>query len=99
MSANPSYRDLYLNSRLPEDGFLASLIMNSPFREDVQWNGYRKGWSATQTYRTDFYVHPKIFDMSDIADIDNSPCYFARKFDSTVDAEIVKYYRDKVMKG
>ena len=98
VSANPSYRDLYLNSRLPEDGFLASLIMNSPFKDNVQWNGYRNNWTATQTYRTDFYVHPKIFDMSDVVDIDNSPCYFARKFDSNLDAEVIEYYRNKVIK-
>lgn len=94
---NPAYRALYLNSRLPEDGFLASLILNSPYKEQVQWDGYRQEWTATQHYRTDFYVHPKVFDSSDISEIDQSPCYFARKFDSCVDSKVIEYYRNKVI--
>ena len=99
VASNSSFKELFLHSRLPEDGFLASLIMNSPFKNNVQFDGYRPGWSATQTYRTDFYVHPKIFTIEDIPNIDNSPCYFARKFDSNVDSQVIEYYKDKVIKG
>lgn len=95
---NPDFVKMYLNTRVPEDGFLGTLIMNSPYKNDVQFNGRKDGWTATQTYHTDIYIHPRTFDNSDIIDIDNSNCYFARKFDSAVDASIIEYYRNKVIK-
>ena len=34
---NPDFKSLYTNTLLPEDGFLATLIMNSGYAKDVIW--------------------------------------------------------------
>lgn len=86
------YRELYADTFIPEDYFLGTLIMNSPFADKVEW---KKGelWSVSPTFHYPFEVHPKVLDSSDIPTIDASGCMFARKFDSKIDSNVINYYK------
>lgn len=90
------YRDAYKNTFLPEDRFLGTLIMNSKYAKNVVWSDNE--WSKTMTYHTPIEVHPKVFTMEDICEIDKSDCFFARKFDSNIDINVINYYKSKIIK-
>lgn len=93
---NSDFRQIFLNTILPEDSFLGTLIMNSPFKDDVVMLSMRK--TATQTFHYPFSVHPRILSMDDVHNIESSDCFFARKFDSKVDGKVIKYFRDTIIK-
>ncbi len=95
ISNNPDFKQIYLNTILPEDSFLGTLIMNSPYKDNVVLLSTRK--TATQTFHYPFSVHPRVLSMIDIHEIESSNCYFARKFDSKVDFEVIEYFRDKII--
>lgn len=91
----PGYKELYSDTLLPEDGFLATLILNSKYADRVVWKNERE--TRTMTYHSAFKVHPKVLGMADVSEIDHSDCFFARKFDSKVDKEVVDYYKQIVI--
>lgn len=96
LKENPKFQNLYSNTYIPEDGFLATIILNSPFAQNVQWED--DVHSKTLTYHTPIKIHPKVFDLTDVKDIEESGCYFARKFDSNVDKKIIDYCKNLIIK-
>lgn len=96
LTSNPGFKELFLNTILPEDRFLGTIIMNSQYSKDVVWDN-DESWSRTQTYHSPFVIHPKVLTMGDIEEIEASNCYFARKFDSSVDLDVIKYFKNKVL--
>ena len=92
---NSDYKKLYADTYLPEDGFLATIIMNSKYAKDVVWSNDTESYSLT--YHSPFIVHPRIYTREDISEIENSPCYFARKFDSKVDSGVIEYFKNKIV--
>ena len=95
LEANPSFKEIFLNTILPEDSFLGTLIMNSPYRKDVVLS--HGNHCVTQTFHYPFTVHPKILTVDDIPQIESSDCYFARKFDSKIDQTVIQYFKNKVI--
>lgn len=102
---DPSFLDLYWNTRLPEDGFLGTLIMNSPYKDAVVWRAgldydyYKYGIERANSLtfmRKIVGVHLPILTCADIKDIENSQCFMARKFDIGQDPEVVDYFLKKV---
>lgn len=104
---NPTFLDLYRNTRLPEDGFLGTLIMNSPYRDAVVWEkeldcdfykygAVRRAVSLT-FMRNLIGVHPPFLTCEDIADIENSQNFMARKFDIGAAPDVVDYFLKKIV--
>lgn len=92
---NKYLRETYSNTFLPEDAFLGTIIMNSEFRDKVQWLNDDK--SYTLTYHSSIYYHPKVLTITDINDIEKSGLFFARKFDSSVDKNVIDYYKNLIL--
>lgn len=70
------------NTYIPDEFFIQTLVMNSPFwntvtfdnRREILWNGGS---------------HPKILTMHDVGRLESSKAFFARKFDDTVDSDVL----------
>ena len=108
LDENPGFLDLYYDTMTPEDGFLGTLIMNSPYRDRVVFKPeldyeivgrepVRRGESLT--FMKKFVgPHPPFLTVEDIPAIESSGCYFARKMDMVRDPEVVQYFEDKLVK-
>lgn len=68
----------------PDEVFVQSIVMNSGFRSRVHPNMRLIDWE-----RREEKSHPHIFRKEDYGMLRGSDCLFARKFDETVDAEII----------
>lgn len=90
---NPGFLDIYKDTYVPEDLFLGTIIMNSPYKDSIMYNGDK---SFTLTYWKDFHhAHMINLSMDDTKEIDSSKCFFARKADLKNQLEFVKYYYHK----
>jgi hypothetical protein len=96
LNINPGFMDLYHNTYLPEDGFLGTILMNSPFKDNVVFDD--DGKSHTLTYWSELVLsHMKTITGDDIKSIEKSGCFFARKFDISTDRDVIDYYVQKIL--
>ena len=63
--------------------YFSTILYNSPFREKMVGNLVHTVWEKEGVH------HPKVFTMNDINNLSLSNKFFARKFDVTVDQEII----------
>lgn len=108
LDSNPGFLDLYWNTRTPEDGFLGTLILNSPYRENVVWKPEmdHKIVRREPVYRGESLTFMKGIDGShvpflteaDITIIENSGCFMARKMDMAKNPDVVQYFVSKIVK-
>ena len=102
MKNNPEYMRLYEKTLLPEDGFLGTMIMNSPYASNVVKDPANTlGRTKSSTYwNSDINlkkeVHMTTITVNSKDAVEASGCWLARKFDSKVDKEIVDYYLNLV---
>ena len=94
---NPWYDDFFKDSLISDEMYFATLYMNLANRKKVisnnnfvyiDWNNPNKSENSS----------PKTFDNSDKANIEASDKFFARKFSTDKDNEIIKYFYQKVIK-
>lgn len=72
-----------------DEFIITTIIMNSPFKDKVVNDNLRHiDWSLGG-------AHPKIFAKNDLNDLVNTNKYFARKFDTDVDKEILDLIDEK----
>lgn len=91
------FMKIYQECFIPEECFMTTVIINSTFKESVSYNN---GSTDTLTFLKQMENwHPPVLMMSDINEIENSGAFFARKFDDSIDAEVIEYFRDKIMNG
>lgn len=82
---NPSYMKALLHTRLPEEFFFQTVLMNSGYKNQVVCENLRyTDW----THRNG--STPAILDETDYNKIVESNCYFARKMDSNVSGGLTK---------
>lgn len=98
LSENPGFIDLYHGTYLPEDGFLGTILLNSPYKDSVVKNNDGTGVSLT------FWSSIKDQHMVTLTaehrnEIDASICFFARKFDTEIDSKIVETYYKSIVKS
>ena len=94
MEENPWYYDAFRDLYLPDTILFNTLAMNSPFAGNIvnQPFGYQRITYDGPTK----HEHPKIFTSEDIREIEDSGCYFARKFDLRADRGVMEYFIKKV---
>lgn len=87
LKMNPDYFLLYKDALNAEEGFWATTIMNN-----------NKLYKKINVCKTLMYIgeftnnHPKTLTSDDKHILEESDCFFARKFDSYIDMEIIKYF-------
>lgn len=92
LEENEWYYKFFENTLIPDESFFHTLIMNSPYKNDVVNNNllYLK-WGETLSERNS----PQYLTSKDIPVIEGSNQYFARKFDETIDQKVVEYFAGK----
>ncbi len=97
LQENKGFLDLYMNTPVPEDAFLGTLIMNSPYRYNVSF--LDDGRSETLTYWKAFYNSERMVELTidDIEAIRDSGCYFARKAEYYKCPDFVNYYLSNIL--
>ncbi|WP_312338171.1 beta-1,6-N-acetylglucosaminyltransferase [Sphingobacterium sp.] len=73
---------------ISDEILLQSIILNSPFREEVINNNLRYvDWSSGPEF-------PKILTVDDCESLKKTKNHFARKFDTEVDSEVIEYIKN-----
>ncbi|MCI8391820.1 MAG: hypothetical protein HFI35_14385 [Roseburia sp.] len=88
----PEYWDVF-NGAVPEEGFIATTIMLSPYKE---WIKYDNGISHSLTFIKPFYNnHPQLLLAEDIKAAETSGLFFGRKIDPVKSFQFINYFYDK----
>lgn len=89
---NKWYREFFENTLCPDEWFFHTLIMNSPYKEDVVDNNlvFIK-WGDTLSTRNS----PQNLTMDDKRLINESNQYFARKFDQNIDSKVIDFFANR----
>ena len=80
---HPKFVDFHKHTWCPDEFLFHTILMNSPFKDKIHQNNYWYMEWFNQIY------NPKILRTWDYAKIISSNKLFARKFDETVDSEIM----------
>ena len=96
LKENEWYYQYFKESLIPDENFFHTLIMNSPYKENVINNNllYLK-WGETLSDRNS----PQFLRSEDITLIEQSGQFFARKFDENIDSNVIDYFSEKVKLG
>ena len=81
---NPKIVDFFRYTDIPDESFFQTIVMNSPFsKQVVNQNLHYIDWQNPNP------LFPRTFISSDISSLMSSSKFFARKFDTHKDAEIL----------
>ncbi|NLI52829.1 MAG: beta-1,6-N-acetylglucosaminyltransferase [Clostridiales bacterium] len=97
----PTYRKYYRNSSCADEIWLQTILANSPFMERRAFMGFDDELSATMRY-VDWSVSgasPRVLTGEDYDALKESGMLFARKFDETVDADVIAKIAADVRSG
>ena len=107
LKENPGFLDMYWDTLNPEDGFMGTIIMNSPYRDNVVWReeldreilprGPVRRAESQMFMKKFIGPHPPFLTMEDIPVIEASGCYMARKFDISKNPDVVAYYENLIV--
>ncbi|MDJ0799828.1 MAG: beta-1,6-N-acetylglucosaminyltransferase [Calothrix sp. MO_167.B12] len=84
--------DFFKNVLTPDEIFFQTIIMNSPFKEQIISN------YMTYTLWLDSSDHPEILDVSHFDKLSQSSCLYARKFDANKDSKILNLIDEYLLK-
>ena len=93
---NQGFMDIYQDALVPEEGFIATIVMMSPYKDWIKFNNKGHSDSLTAVLNRS-NGHPLVITKNDISELEASKFYFARKFDKSKDAEVVEYYCKKIL--
>ncbi|KRE04308.1 glycosyl transferase [Bosea sp. Root381] len=87
------YKAFYRNTFIPDEGFFQTVMMNTAGHGEIVNDDLRMiDWVPDG----DIKLRPRTFTAEDATELLASPCLFARKFDSTVDDEILDMIDDRL---
>lgn len=79
------YRRFFRNTKIPDESFFQTVILNSRFRDSViNDHGRYIDWTSGPEY-------PRVLRMEDVPRLERSPAFFVRKVDATVDGGLVDW--------
>lgn len=88
--ANPAWARFFSTTDMPDETFFQTIVMNSPFADRIVADDLRLiDWSD----RTEL---PRVWRSADFDDLAAAPDLFARKFDETIDAEVITRVVDEL---
>jgi len=85
VNQNPNFVNRFKYTYIPDEEFYQTLLMSSPFRnkiisDDLKYKEWGNDVNAS---------HPKILEKTDFQKLKESKSLFARKFDATVDTDVL----------
>ena len=98
LSYNPEverFRRFYRHTFIPDEGFFQTVIMNTSYKGAIVNDDKRTiDWVPQGTIK----LRPRVFTFQDADFLMASPDLFARKFDESVDAEILSILESKLFR-
>lgn len=95
---NPAFLDIYREGLVPEEAFMLTLLMRSEYKNWIEFD--ETGHSHNLTFlKATVNGHTETNLIEDVDVLDNSGCFFSRKFDLNIDKEIVMHYYKKICKN
>lgn len=97
----PLYRAYYQYTSCADEIWLQTLVANSPFMQRRAFMGYDDELAATMRY-VDWSgggASPRVLTSADYDMLMQSGMLFARKFDDSLDASVIKRISDSVKRG
>ncbi len=92
---NPEFLEIYQDGLVPEEAFMLTILMRSKYKEWINFD--ETGRSHNLTYlKATVNGHTETNICEDIETLDNSGCFFSRKFDLNVDKDAVMHYYKKI---
>lgn len=92
MNANPNFVNFFKYVDVPDEIFFQTIVMNSPYAQCVVNDNMRyidwKDWDAGS---------PAVLGREDLGKLAASPKLFARKFDESVDPEVLELIDEKIL--
>jgi hypothetical protein len=86
VAANPGFLRFFKYTYVPDEIFFQSIILNSPWRHTVICDSLRCiDWSSKGIGDS----YPRVWGRNDISTLSGSSALIARKFDATIDSEIL----------
>lgn len=80
------YKEFYQNTLIADEGFFQTVMMNSALQNEIVSDDLRLiDWIPDG----DIKLRPRTYQRADAAELKSSPNLFGRKFDQTVDSEIL----------
>lgn len=95
LDENPGFGSIYKDSLAADEGIFLTLIMNSPFKNRVKFNGNGRSHSLHYDGKRS-NGHSTVITSDEINDIESENCFFARKFDSRIDKDVIRYFAKKL---
>lgn len=90
------FKAFYRNTLIADEGFFQTVIMNTTFKAIVVNDDKREiDWIPMGTIK----LRPRDYVAQDAAQLMRSPNLFARKFDESIDAQILGLLEDHVQEG
>ena len=93
---NPDFLDIYRDGLVPEEAFMLTLLMRSEYKNWIEFDETGRSHNLTFLKAT-VNGHTETNLIEDIDVLDNSGCFFSRKFDFNIDKEVVMHYYNKIM--
>lgn len=90
------YYRLYRFTRSSDESIIQTILMNSPFCDKLYLGGFLNDYKACAREIDWERGNPYIWKKEDYKSLLDSPCMFARKFDSNIDSEIVNMLCDRI---
>jgi hypothetical protein len=93
LKQNDWYYKFFENSLVPDESFFHTLIMNSPYKDQVTNNNLMfLKWGETLSERNS----PQNLKKEDIKLIEDSNQFFGRKFEEETDSFVIEYFTSKM---
>ena len=84
------YRKYFRFVQISDELIWQTLIMNSPYKDNLYLPGFKNDYSACMRYIDWNRGNPYVFRVEDYDLLMKSDCMFARKFDEKVDKDIIE---------
>jgi len=91
IDSNPEYWKIFDGAFMCEEAFFTTTIMMGPYADRIKLED-NKSTSLTFRKKSSDNNHPAVLSFEDIHEIEASGCFFARKFDLSVDSKVIDYF-------
>ncbi|MBR2740741.1 MAG: glycosyl transferase [Oscillospiraceae bacterium] len=87
---------VFRNTRCSDELFIQTMLINSPYLPQVEEHAFQNDCRANLRLIDWKRGRPYVFHKSDLEELLNSPCLFARKFDMETDPDICEALYDSL---
>jgi len=88
---NPAIRNFFRHTMLPDETYIQTILLSSRYKNDVINDNLRF------IYFEENSKHPKTLNSNDFVKLQNSNAFFARKFNTKIDLDIISKINNEIL--